>query len=662
MSYKKSKEILDNIMKENYLGLTQKALVSRMLKNELAGQRVFYLWLKQNGYAIDPEGMDKNRSDGIIGNTIIECKLNENEGGGVKSAYQELFNIIPSRLKANGEKIPFFRIYVELETCLVEVYDCHCNLRDKFNWYLDFSKFISFFEDDSETYEYDLSEEEVDLVEVIQNLYKVMGINTKQEAYELLASGMPGWFKPFDINQVNINRLILNNDKMNEKYVQKKEGAFFTPPKYVKVSTKYVMNAINESIKDGYDDYVIVDRACGVANLESQFDEDIYSHMILGTLNPAESFTANIRLNGLACAEVMDALSEQGVNYYIKAIEAYKLKNKVKKLAVIFLENPPYVLLNNHKKGASEANGAKTYVHLQMDKGGWDLDEQFVFSAFKYYDIYAYIHFGPIKIWKTKHLITKEVKEAYLCNRQYFNASPSAIALLRWGNEDKDYEQIEFDSDMDGKFVVKKIYKPISELYKNDGEGICVIECSRFSFGAPRLTGGIDDGIRYKSKWVKKENLLNVVPLFCVSRDEVSETGIINIEGDKDYRIIDTVYKTADGGDKYKQDKKFLQDCMLYTLCTQKNSCKTDSPFWVVADELLDGAHKETKIYKIYQKLYKKTGLNGLVNIEKYNKEEHGKLWKEHELFPDIKLLKSLLRDFHINTIRPKMIKYELLK
>ena len=66
---------------------------------------------------------------------------------------------------------------------------------------------------------------------------------------------------------------------MNEKYVQKMEGAFFTPPRYVKISTEYVLNAIRNSKKDGFDDYVIIDRCAGVGNLESQFNEKIYPHL-----------------------------------------------------------------------------------------------------------------------------------------------------------------------------------------------------------------------------------------------------------------------------------------------------------------------------------------------------------------------------------------------
>lgn len=81
MSKKKNKEILESILRENLLGYTKDAIVSKMLEQEVAGQRIFYVWLKQHGYSIDPESMDKNQSDGIVGNTIIECKLDENEGG-----------------------------------------------------------------------------------------------------------------------------------------------------------------------------------------------------------------------------------------------------------------------------------------------------------------------------------------------------------------------------------------------------------------------------------------------------------------------------------------------------------------------------------------------------------------------------------------------------
>lgn len=663
MSLKKNKEILDSIYEENFARLNKKSLIAKMYEQEVSGQRVFYVWLQQNGYDIKPESMDKNQSDGIIGNAIIECKLNEKEGGGIKRAYQELYDIIPARLKQKGDKIPFYRIYVELKTFEVEVYDCHCNLVNKFDWHENPEMFNRYFSDKSETYEYDLGDYDVDLVEVIQNIYKVFDITTKIEAYEKLEKGVVGWFKPFDYKNADINRLILNNDKMNQKYVQKMEGAFFTPPQYVKISTKYVLNAIEQSKEDGYDDYVIIDRCVGVGNLQSQFDENIYSHMILGTINEAEALTANIRFMDMAQVEVLDSLSENGVKFYQKAIENYKKKNNVKNLAVIFLENPPYAQTNSNKDGGIKSIYQKTWVHTQMHKGGEDLDEQFCFSAFEYYKPYAYIHYGPIKIWKSRDLINKEVAECYLCNRKYFNASESAIALISWRNIDKYYDELHFKNDIDNDFVVKKVRHTISGLYGDDGKdnGICVIEARNFSFASPRLTGSINSTSKYGRKWISEKNLLKVVPLFCAARDEVSETGYIK-DDFKDYRIIDTVYKTSDGGTRYQEDKDFLQNCLLYTICTHKNDCNSNSKFWKIADKLLDQERKNSEIYKLYKWLCDETKTDGLKWIEKYKKNKYGKLWREHNFYPKIVEIKAKLRVLHLERIRPKMLEYEILK
>jgi hypothetical protein len=674
MSAIKNESVLNNINAQDYRNSNKEELVASMLKQEVAGQRVFYVFLKQNGYEeIKPENMDKFQSDGIVGNTIIECKLNETEGGGPKKAYQELYEIIPNRLKSKGEKLPYYRIYIELETFLVEVYDCHCKLVDTFDWFDSHENFTKYFNDTKNPYAYDLIDENVDLVEVIQNIYKVFPIKTKIEAYKYLQNGVTGWFQPFNFKNLNINRLILNNDKMNEKYVQKLEGAFFTPPQYVKISTQYVMNAIEHALRSeqdgggGYDDYVIIDRCAGVGNLESQFSDDIYPHLILGTINEAEALTANIRFNELADVVVIDALTEDGVNHYKNEIEKYKKKNNVKNLAIIFLENPPYAQLNSNKDGGAnykdKAKYEKTWVHNQMTKGGQDLDEQFVFSVFKYYDTYSYIHYGPIKIWKTNNLINKNVKDAYLCNRKHFNATESSVALIHWGNKDSKYETIEFDSDLDGKFKVHKVHKTISELYNNDGkeEGICVVEARNFSFASPRLTGSLNDDERYGKKWVKAENLLNALPLFCVARDEIAEKGGININ-DKDYRVIDTIYKSGDGGITYQKDIDFLHNCLLYSLCTHYNQCSTNCKIWSWGESMLPLELKNTEIWKLYIELTLETGLNGFYNIEQYNKDGHGKLWKEHTLYPKVFNLKKLLQQFYINNIRQKLFEYELLK
>lgn len=234
---------------------------------------------------------------------------------------------------------------------------------------------------------------------------------------------------------------------------------------------------------------------------------------------------------------------------------------------------------------------------------------------------------------------------------------------MYWTSKDKNYEELHFKNDIDDDFLVKKVHKTISEFYEDEGQenGICVIEARNFSFASPRLTGSINDNAKYGRKWVSEKNLLNVLPLFCAARDEVSENGTIK-DNFKDYRIIDTIYKSADGGTSYQKDKEFLQDCLLYSLCSQKNACSSESKFYIIAEAKLDKKHKKTEIYKIYKDLCKETGFNGLANIEQYKKEEFGKLWREHKFYPQINKLKIALRKLHLEKIRPKMLKYEILK
>jgi hypothetical protein len=327
-----------------------------------------------------------------------------------------------------------------------------------------------------------------------------------------------------------------------------------------------------------------------------------------------------------------------------------------KKLAVIFLENPPYFGLST--KNDLDTKYEKSYVKEQMKgiKTGFNLDEEFTWSAFNMYSIYAYIHYGPIRSWKTTHLIDKEVRKAYLCNKKYFNASEGTIALIYWTNKDKNNASIVFDSDL-GKYEVKKVHNNIVSniLYRNGTKDNAIIEIN--SFGTmlclERFGQTILEDVHEKQKgfYVDREHLLEQLPLFVVARDSYSLSGKDPYTNQVDYRVLDTIAKTGDGGTKYQKDTKFLQDCLLYTMCCDNHKVSSDI-FYTTCESLLDDEHKNTELYKLYKQLVDETGINGLKNIQHILGRTN----------TDINKLKHLLSIFQYETIRPKMLEYELLK
>ena len=70
----------------------------------------------------------------------------------------------------------------------------------------------------------------------------------------------------------NIGWLHFNMNMLGPSLLKKQLGAFFTPDKYVKISTEMVREAIRR-VPDG-NDYIILDRCAGTGNLERYLRED----------------------------------------------------------------------------------------------------------------------------------------------------------------------------------------------------------------------------------------------------------------------------------------------------------------------------------------------------------------------------------------------------
>lgn len=337
---------------------------------------------------------------------------------------------------------------------------------------------------------------------------------------------------------------------------------------------------------------------------------------------------------------------------------------KNKKLAVIFLENPPYLTYLEEKTGkkSSKMEHSDVWKYMKDQNVNMDelnLDEQFIWSVFNIYDSYAYIHYGPlktIKISKKRDVASKEIRSAYLCNKKYFNAAEAAIGLIYFRNKDANNESIVFDSEY-GKYKIKKVHSPISNFLKNDEEnGIVYFQATTYGMSGKLAllnTNILDTQVYYSRfyKKISKNELLNACPIFVAGRDDFSNSGKNPITGQVDFRVLESICKCGDGGTKYQKDTKFLQDCLLYTMCCDKHKV-TSNIFYTTCESLLDDEHKNTDIYKLYRQLVDETGINGLKNIQKCLGRTS----------TNINKLKHLLSIFQYETIRPKMFEYELLK
>ncbi|MGI5842522.1 MAG: hypothetical protein ACOX6H_04465, partial [Christensenellales bacterium] len=243
---------------------------------------------------------------------------------------------------------------------------------------------------------------------------------------------------------------------------------------------------------------------------------------------------------------------------------------------MILLENPPFVdIFSNKDGGVKSKNMSSSYVKNQMvGRERTDIGNQFIWSAFKYClrDDYDFaIIYSPIKYWKSQHLIDKRFIEGCLCNKKYFNAGASAVTLILWQNINKENKSLLFQSD-NGDRVVQKVYKPISSLRvaTDNQDPMCYVMARNFNFSSPRLTARIvNEKDNNAGSACDETNIFKLLPLFCLGRNKWAETG----DSGRDYTIIDTFYKTADGGDSYLKDNEFLKSTFIFSLLTNWNQC-----------------------------------------------------------------------------------------
>ncbi len=542
-------------------------------------------------------------------------------------------------------------------------------------------------------------------------------IKTKEHVKEELISPKTLNIHPFNWDKQigeeqskhkEIGWLHFNMNLLGPSLLKKQLGAFFTPEKYVRKSTEYVSKAI-KMIKEKYGedrDYIILDRCAGTGNLEKFFNDEELSHCVLNTFDYTEWTTLKGLYDGRVrmiipptsesrdesgLLKVGDALSEEFINY--------DPLNKIiddTNISVILLENPPFVdIYSNKEGGVKSTNMSSGFIQEQMTgRERTDLGNQFIWSAFNYYlrDEYDFaIIYSPIKYWKSQHLIDKKFIEGYLCNKQHFNAGMSTVSLIFWQNIDETNEMLNFQSDV-GDRVVKKVYTPISQLRvaADTDNPMCFIQARNFNYSSPRLTArivNVADGNHGSA--CDESNVLNLAPLFCLGRNDWAESG----DAGRDYTIIDTKYKTADGGTVYQKDDRLLTACFIYSVLTNRNQCRSEENLRnemclgqnTRADKIFEKfklTNQDMELYRQWIKILNiaksKAEFNnnytyGLYQIEHdinikidsgsvNKKREPIYVRKYPELNSEISNLKEKLKQYYLDNIQNQLLHYELLK
>lgn len=510
-------------------------------------------------------------------------------------------------------------------------------------------------------------------------------------------------------------------DELTDPASQKILGRFYTPEKYTSISRQYVLNAIDD-IKDKYSDYIILDRCAGSGNLEIVFDDDeIITHFVLNTIEWKEYIAlmqrfskyqnkprailppagieysdankapqeiqdlmkeyiikSNEYQNGLLGGTLIggDALSEN----FINSIQDYIELHNQGKLGIIILENPPYADTGDTSNISNKKGKTNSWVKEQGKIKGIngnslnELSNQFIWSAFKYYSPDHAIIYSPIKYWKSNHILEINGKEptfveGYLCNRKFFHATESAISLIHWKNVlTKSNEKIILDSDI-GKVEIYKVYSPISSLYPKEKKASSVniglnTYCFKWSYMVNPLRSFFTDDITkndvlQRGVEITKDNILEIMPLFSANNHSILT----------DYTKKEVLMCSGDGGKEYLKDKDFLNDCLFYSLLTQKNKTSVKSDFYSYGFSILEKKSKHQKILKLWQEIYDFTKTYGIYNIiqddENYiitiENNKKIKQWRNPQLGDDIKRIRTNIELFYIEHIKEKMFKFKLI-
>lgn len=601
---------------------------------------------------------------------LIEAKLNINSSSnGLAKAKKEL-KIYVNKLKHEGMKVPKLRFILDYSKMNLhkENGDFYCRLKD-----FDF--------DVPEDYEnYDITFDNGP--NVAQQIYSRHEKINDGNIFKYFKIGID-WYNPCNLDQKDF-RLVL--DLFNDPKTQKRRGAFYTPDEYINISTSYLREAIKKVPKGK--DYVILDRCAGSGQLEKLLTDDELSHCVLSTVGIAEWISLwNTYGNKVRCIippfvkgkqinqkTTADELFNQ-VDFKINEVKganaldkAYYVNNEHlwKGKYVILLENPPYAdATSNMFKKAEKGQNNQSYIKDLMRGNGAvanDLYSQFVWSAWNIVKCNEYIVYGPVKQWKINNLLNYKHNKGHLCNREKFHATESAISLNWFSNKFEKVDSLDYTCDLGEKIVRVERIKSKWNLFVDHNKKQKILAKmvaqggNRNMMGAALMSPDSKATSHVKYIDIDIDNILLNLPLF-----------VCNFYKDKDYTEKEVIMKSADGGNRFRKDKEFLNDCAQWSYLTNKNKCTKECKIWDEIPKLIriDSKFKnDMQNILRYAKIEKWIGLQNIDN--EYNttsEDDYGRKQKDNiQLDIAIKELKENLNNFYEEKLTKKMFKYQLLK
>lgn len=442
--------------------------------------------------------------------------------------------------------------------------------------------------------------------------------------------------------------------------------------------------------------------------------------------------------NALSSQFVMGQQLSSMTKEYNESITTLLNFIKNTKTNIILYENPPY---RDEAAKVKNLNTKKSFVYEEFKKAGTneashrELANLFIWSGWQYYlrkTNDCFVIFSPIKYWKSLNLGEKKFIEGFLFNRHFFHAGSSAISCILWQNTDENREKLTlkaFDIDNKGTLgqendemlsvgdiEIKKVHTPMQQVYKDvrkfdgDEKTDVFVELSGQQSRKPakrkavwnknivghlRITSFNLDSASYsltstityngleqsQGFYLRDDNYFEKLPLFTAK-----------LYPQKNWYERDVYFTTADGGNRYLEDKDFLKTCFIFTCLSQRNHCRSfdgsDGRFYrnglcfdggtlasnklsvykltTEEQDLLDSFYDvlaKAKSTKNYNKKFSYGTYQVDEELNTYYKNENEELIYDYpELNTAIISLKTKLARYYEAVIQPKLFEYELLK